>query len=267
MQEAYRRSPRTHAFTLIELLVVISIIALLIGLLLPALSKAREAARQTVCLTNTKQIVLGFSLYATEGKGHYPVLDTSTSDDTNRAVHENSDLEQALSFYLQAASWTNTGLQGNGVSGGVWICPASPITVGDNGSGRNRYFDNTGAAHSGTINAYSGLGYHAAADKHNTNASGVSTGTVESYTENYFSRPFGVPLQFCSKRGTPTNNYRQPGFHGEEMRPVGFADGHSAAVTTPQYTITGSQDLILSNAAVHEYRNPGNYGDFTVSDY
>jgi prepilin-type N-terminal cleavage/methylation domain-containing protein len=67
---AREASPRVRVgFTLIELLVVISIIALLVGLLLPALSRARAAARQTLCLTNLRNISAGAETYSSEWGG------------------------------------------------------------------------------------------------------------------------------------------------------------------------------------------------------
>lgn len=61
---------RGHGFTLVELLVVIGIIAILIGLLLPAMSRAREQAKVTACLSQVRQLYLGYLAYAEENRGH-----------------------------------------------------------------------------------------------------------------------------------------------------------------------------------------------------
>src|SRR5215475_10860098 len=61
-------------FTLIELLVVIAIIAILAAILFPVFAQAREAARKTVCLSNTKQVGLGVMMYVQDYDEDYPTI-------------------------------------------------------------------------------------------------------------------------------------------------------------------------------------------------
>src|SRR5690349_10891085 len=65
------RSARS-GFTLVELLVVIGIIAVLIGILLPTLNRAREQSRSAVCMNNLRQLGIAYMMYANDNNGWLP---------------------------------------------------------------------------------------------------------------------------------------------------------------------------------------------------
>src|SRR5436305_13476776 len=66
------RARGTTGFTLVELLVVIGIIALLISILLPSLSKARESSKRIACMSNLRQLGQAMVMYTTANKGNFP---------------------------------------------------------------------------------------------------------------------------------------------------------------------------------------------------
>ena len=73
---------RQTAFTLIELLVVISIIALLMAILMPVLSRAREQGKRACCLSNLKQLMLAWGMYADDNNGRIVMGCTQKSAET-----------------------------------------------------------------------------------------------------------------------------------------------------------------------------------------
>jgi prepilin-type N-terminal cleavage/methylation domain-containing protein len=99
--DSYRHTPARRGFTLVELLVVIGIIALLISILLPALSRARENAKNAQCLSNLRQLGTVYQFYANDYKDQIPIGYDGGSPWTGYYICQSATFYPLMGFLYQ----------------------------------------------------------------------------------------------------------------------------------------------------------------------
>ncbi|HUO07483.1 MAG TPA: prepilin-type N-terminal cleavage/methylation domain-containing protein [Phycisphaerae bacterium] len=255
---------RKCAFTLIELLVVVAIIALLIAILLPSLSKARERARITQCLSNSRALAMTYRVYV------------QTNNVPGLNYYHTTTGAQA-----GQAEWI-TGLEPYGKMDKIRLCPDASIPTPTN---TNPNWGSSVLAWSGASNT----GYLERFMLDSTGNPIMTGGAPTSYTpKQYWSSSYcfnGWLFIYDSKAGLPTaqNNapqefFRYPSYAGSnESRIPVFGDGvwtdswpgntDSVAIqTNGQWAVDGSGQLpTVSNASMMTRFSNDRHSNHTIN--
>ena len=279
---AFRR--RHPAFTLVELLVVIGIIALLISILLPTLSRARKQSQATVCLSNLHSYGNSMAMYIAENDGRlafttaaeYGVEQGGRTGFVLSDWYKKTFFDYSSSYRnvaLGEGTWSTYGVSGDDV---VW-CP-SLTDVGLNPPGGSGPYNSSDVV--GRLRGFSGYGYNgglASAAVGRIKGS-AETAAIADFAFFHFGA-YDASSSMLDVRSVSTNDLQLPTFQGRHSGrgAVLWLDGHAAtesvvylpedlntlpeAVATPQqlkdifigYLVRDEADIREGSAEVANY--------------
>jgi type II secretory pathway pseudopilin PulG len=254
-------------FTLVELLVVIGIIALLIGMLLPALGRAREMSKRTACLSNLRNLAQFAFMYANDYRGRLPLAVEDLSTGHMNPQYITDEMYTAFGFtdVLNSAGNAN----GNQINP-LWLCPSAassistvgsalnvtpwpPVQYGGNGYPANLLTRSPNVIESSYAYCGNGLGFtslFAGASQANTTASFVRNTLPVHINDTPVAPLFADKVEWHYQGGFVANHgitFANSGGYGNPTTPgvnEVFTDGHGEWVSF--------SNLILYNAGQAE---------------